>query len=583
MPAATRNRPATPASASLTDWESWSAHLLRRTAPAAPWQHLPGNRWPLNWALETSGVSTETRQMLSRLERWSARTPPTAPAPQIPRWQAWREQAGERSREAGFGLECVAWAYLLPGMAPGLTEQAWWAAYQFLQQLARSGAGREVQREPLAHQWLASELPLTLAYQFPECEHSRSLAKVAQQGLTDGFDALLDLNGLPAAEHVGSVRPLLASWTRVATLAQAGGIKLFSRAMQERFVAFLRCAVQLTRETGAPCFGEEAYHPGDRALFDKALEFAAEDQRVIAEQLLPQRRGQGKREVTATLLPSPAINSEWGRVAILRTDWLSGSPQWVLAHQAGQMRCELLLGGRPLCSGPWEQEIRIDKRKLPPPDSWVEVCWHSDDDLDYQELQAELAGGWILQRQVLLAREDRFLFLADALLGKQDAQIEYRSSLPLAAGVRFRSTKETWDGQLAGRHGTGLVLPLALPEWRAAPQVGSLHTERGQLVVTHTAAGPRTYLPLFVDLNAERTKRKRTWRRLTVAEKLEIQPDTVATAYRVQVADEQWLFYRSLAAAGNRTVLGQNLNNEFLAARFDRDGETEELIRIDSD
>ncbi len=586
MPAATRNRPTKSRSTLLSDWESWSAHLLERQAPGPPWQHLWGKRWPLNWALDQSGVATETRQLLTLLERWSARANPPVSAQQAKRWQVWREQAAERNGAGGFGLECLAWAYLLPRMAGGLAAETWFDAYDFLHQLARTATRRDVHREPLAHQWLASELPLTLAYQFPEREESKPLAQVARQALAEGFDALLDLNGLPAAEHLDCVHPLLACWTRTATLAQAGEITVFSREGRARFVEFIRCAVQLTRESGVPCFGGEGCGPDDRSVFDAALEFAGEDQRLIAEQILPKRRGvadKSEKEVAARLLPSPAVNSEWGRVAILRTDWMRGSPQWVLAHRAGQMRCELLLGGRPLCTGPWDQEILLDGRRLEPPSGWVEVCWHSDDDLDYQEFQADLEGEWILQRQVLLAREDRFLLLADALLGKAGARIEYRSCLPLAPGVRFRSTKETWEGQLVGRQGTGLVLPLALPEWRTAPQAGSLHTERGQLVVTQAADGPRMYIPLFIDLNSERPKRKRTWRRLTVAEKLEIQPDAVATAYRVQVSEEQWLFYRSLAPAGNRTVLGQNLNNEFLAARFDHDGEIEELIRIDAD
>jgi hypothetical protein len=44
-------------------------------------------------------------------------------------------------------------------------------------------------------------------------------------------------------------------------------------------------------------------------------------------------------------------------------------------------------------------------------------------------------------------------------------------------------------------------------------------------------------------------KRPLTWRRITVAENLALVPREVAAAYRVQVGREQWLFYRSLAAA----------------------------------
>jgi hypothetical protein len=95
--------------------------------------------------------------------------------------------------------------------------------------------------------------------------------------------------------------------------------------------------------------------------------------------------------------------------------------------------------------------------------------------------------------------------------------------------------------------------------------------------------GQAIYAPIFVDLCRKRFGRPLTWRQLTVAERLEILPPDRATGFRVQIGDEQWLFFRSLVPGEtSRTVLGENLHDEFLAARFDRDGDTDELIRIDS-
>jgi hypothetical protein len=234
-----------------------------------------------------------------------------------------------------------------------------------------------------------------------------------------------------------------------------------------------------------------------------------------------------------------------------------------------------------LCSGMWTQQIRIDGRLLAEPREWDEVCWHADDDVVYQELQADLSDDWILQRQILLVRDDHFLYLADALLGPEEGEIEYRAELPLAAGIRFSPMEETNEGQLVGSRSLATILPLSLPEWRAEQPQGGLCEVAGRLQIRHAAHGQRLYVPLFVDLDRRRLQRPLTWRRLTVAERLRAQPPSQVVAYRVQVGDEQWLFYRSLAPAANRTVLGENLSNEFLAARFDRDGDTDDLIRID--
>ena len=87
--------------------------------------------------------------------------------------------------------------------------------------------------------------------------------------------------------------------------------------------------------------------------------------------------------------------------------------------------------------------------------------------------------------------------------------------------------------------------------------------------------------PLMFDMDTKRMLRPATWRTLTVAENRAIQPADVAVGYRVQTGKEQWLFYRSLAERGNRTLLGQNLSSEFLAARFNRNGETDPLLEIE--
>ena len=46
------------------------------------------------------------------------------------------------------------------------------------------------------------------------------------------------------------------------------------------------------------------------------------------------------------------------------------------------------------------------------------LCWVSDDDVDYLELEIEFGEGLRVQRHLLLARHDRFLLLADAVLSR---------------------------------------------------------------------------------------------------------------------------------------------------------------------
>ena len=125
------------------------------------------------------------------------------------------------------------------------------------------------------------------------------------------------------------------------------------------------------------------------------------------------------------------------------------------------------------------------------------------------------------------------------------------------------------------------MLPLALPEWREQAGVGALIATPQGLELHQAADGQRLMAPLFVDLDPRRMRRRLTWRQLTVAESLSIQPADVAGGYRVAVGSQQWLIYRSLGPRGNRTVLGHNLSTESLVARFDSSGEVEPIIEIE--
>ncbi len=250
-------------------------------------------------------------------------------------------------------------------------------------------------------------------------------------------------------------------------------------------------------------------------------------------------------------------------------------------YSGRQVRLALGWLGEELLSGVWQVDVSGDGRRAEPTSPWEETIRVSDDRVDYLELASEFVGGLCIERQVLLAREDRFLFLADVVVAPGPGRLEYRARLPFSPDTHFRGAKESRAGFLAGRRRWGVVLPLALPEWRAEGCCGSLgQTEHG-VELCQSTQGRALYAPLFVDLDPRRFRRARTWRRLTVAENLVAQPADVAAGYRVQIGSQQWLIYRSLATKANRSLLGHNLSSEMLVARFRRSGEVDPLVEIE--
>ena len=231
--------------------------------------------------------------------------------------------------------------------------------------------------------------------------------------------------------------------------------------------------------------------------------------------------------------------------------------------------------------GQWGLDVRADGNLATPTSGWREVCWVSDDDGDYLELEIELSQSLRVQRQFLLAREDRFLFLADAILGEQSRELSYCGHLQMAGQITASAAAETREMLLAGRKARALMLPLALPEWKSNSRGGALGVNGGAIELRESGVGQRLYAPLWIDLSRRRADKPFTWRQLTVAEERQILPRDEAAGYRIQFGRRQWLIYRSLTAAANRTVLGKNLSTDFLVARFGRDGETETIVEIE--
>jgi hypothetical protein len=209
---------------------------------------------------------------------------------------------------------------------------------------------------------------------------------------------------------------------------------------------------------------------------------------------------------------------------------------------------------------------------------WEEVCWETDDDMDFIEVDAKLSNGWQIQRQMLLARGDSFALISDAVSGPNTADIRYRNRLPLRQGIQLEQPDENTEAMILGEKRLGTVLPISLPEWKVAGANSRFRTDPAGLEISQRGRG--LFAPLFFDLDPSRRNKALTWRVLTVAESLHTVPADVAVAYRVQIGKSQWVIYRSLAQPGNRTFLGQNRTSEFFVARFGKDGETETILDV---
>lgn len=580
-------------------WSAWRKHLARRSRPFGLSDLLPGKTSPLAWILPDGVEVGRILDLLEQLDRLGSKGPPAPPSLERTAigWLAdaaaecrWRcaGAAAEHGQDAagthaGYALEALAWGHALPRLAKSLPPEVWWDLLGRLFEAVADSDGVELDEAPLVHQMLAGELPLTLWHLFPEIAPCRKLGRAARRALSAGLVDLLDGEGLPRAEHLGMLRPLLACWTRCRALSRESAKKCWTGAAQTQYEWLVRNALRLSRLDGTHVFSCGPSGAWSEGLFDAAVRFSGDDDdRQIAALVLPGRKKADTPRTSKLALPEVATHSEWSAVAVLRPNWKPAGPRLVVTYPGESVRIELECGREVLWTGTWELEVSRDGERMRPDASWEEVCWVSDDDVDYLELEIALQGGLRVERHLLLAREDQILLLADAILGDRPANLEYRACLPLADGISFQPADESREGFLAGRRRLALALPLALAEWRGDSHAGSLDQSGRGLELCQRARARSMFAPLFFDLRPRRMTRPLTWRQLTVAENLAIQPPDVAVGYRVVVGKGQWLIFRSLAPAANRTLLGHNLATEMLVARFDRHGEVHPLLEIES-
>lgn len=367
--------------------------------------------------------------------------------------------------------------------------------------------------------------------------------------------------------------------------------------------SFLR-RLHLTRVDRLPCFFESdasAESAADRRL--AAAEHAAALTSAVREPenrshaaLLRRVLRRGGRPAAAfrgVPQPEASAHSETEQWSVLRTDWSTSAAQWGVDWSRPEMKLELTLGADVVFSGGSSPVVVVDGRPLEPTGTWEEVVRLAEPEADYLELEIRLSGGVRLQRQMLLARRDGWLYVGDDVHTPSPATIETRLQLPTVAGARLEPADETREARLRCGKRRLAVVPASLPEWRCEPASGELVF--GDLVFGERPAGAQGLelrqsadavrvlnSALLLNFDPRRAARDVTWRRLTVGEHLRIVRSDEAVGYRLQLGREHWLLYRSLTDWANRTLLGVNLQTAFLFARFSTDGESEPLIELDS-
>jgi hypothetical protein len=564
-------------------WNAWQKHLARRRNPEPP-AFLDGKNPPLLWGWPIAWRRDEIQALLATKKRMRPIAIEIAAAKFL--------IDAHEMPALSASLHLVALVYALPKLAEHASPERWWQLVAGLHDLAIETQQHRVDwpAEPadvVRQQLLAGELPLALTYLFPEIRPLRELREAAREALTEGLIELTDGQGLPHGRLLPVMGSLFACWTRARWLGARLKSGAWSRKAEVQYEWLVRHAMRLADRHGRFMLSasDPAWPAWTNDMFAAAIALAGDkrDCAAAAASISP-RVVPRKLKFKADDLPKASTNSDWSGVAVMAGGWSQSDVRLAVGYCDDPVRIELSALGERLLSGNWNIDTACDGAAVQIEGEWERLCWETGKRYSYLELGIGLSHGLRLERQLLLGQQDSVLYLADILVSVDGTSrnLHHRLSLPLDTHVTWQPEVETRDGILAGRKTRAAVMPLSSHEWRADPRGGSLAVDNGRLALTQEANGRAVCCALFIDLDKKRSKQERTWRQLTVAEWMDVLPHDMAVSFRAQSSKDQWLFYRSLGPAGNRTFLGQNIAGEFSAGRFLKSGKYKEWIEIEA-
>jgi len=574
--------------------EAWLVYWGERKARPTFGPKVCAKSQPLHWTPLVANPVGPTQKLLALLNLASDETEAAkfAKSKRNKELQAavsdWLAAAKRAPADLQLALGALAAAHLLGAVGGALSADLGWKLVDFLTDLARHAQGWNPDASDdalISQQLLAGELPLTLSYILEEMKPLHALRAPAREALSEGLVELHNGEGLPRGARRATLRPLLACWTRCAAIAAADKQRPFNSKAVLQYHQLVRQALRWTAPNGAEVLRPET-NAWQAEFLQAALLLSDKKKDVAAARALLGKKLVGKdlagNQKSGEKTPDAPYHCDWARLGLLRSGWSADDAVIAVDYTGDRVELEAWAEGRRLLGGAWKTESRVDGVKIEATEEWEETCWFSDHDVDYLELTQILDNGVRIDRQIMLARRDQFLYLCDHFYGGKEATLEHTWQLPLGPAVLFCGEGETRDALLVDGKPLARVMPLALPEWRIDPRVGDLTGDGNTLTVSQKVIGRSVACPVFIDLNAERSTNASTWRQLTVAEGLEIKTTDVAVSYRVQAGTDQWVFYRSQGPRGNRTFMGQNTSSECYIARFTApSGEVEELMEIE--
>lgn len=446
---------------------------------------------------------------------------------------------------------------------------------------------------------IAGLLPVALGSLFAGISGAGKLRKRGADFLAESLRGATDTDGTPDAEMMERLPLFVATLAAAQEWAAVSRVRLWKPDVNERFQSFIKSALGLFRGDGRLALSNGSNIAAVDVLRSAAsaagfrskslpMRLLADVHRATGSKSrlrgpkVPKTKGKSKRKpaVKQSAYGHPVAQSDWAQLACLRSTWSADADLLVVAHDGALPVLDLSAAGVPLIDGAWEIELRLDDRPVELLGEWESVCWHSDRDVDYLELQAKTDSGLIVDRQIALARKDNYACLVDSIHGG-DGVIEYSSRLPLADDVTTKTDTDTREVALRKSNLKARCYPLSLPCDRVDGARGEFTAEAEAGLSLRLSSAGGLVAPVVIDWSKKRRKKPADWRRLTVAESGQQVGPEAAGGYSLRVGDLHLVVYRGLRpTVEGRSLLGLHTRHETVIGNFTPKGTVDPVLLV---
>jgi hypothetical protein len=439
------------------------------------------------------------------------------------------------------------------------------------------------------------ELPWLAGLVFSAVKGSEKLRQAGAELLEHELVERTDDKGAPHADLLPRLPLWLAVSTRILQTAESQEITLWDADAVELYRSLIEKIAPIIRPDGRFALSHVQV-PESRQFAEEVLKASgwSETEAALRSLFAAQPKRNGKRtgsskiasesHSTARRAPreiciAPTNQSDDAAWAVMRTHWGADADRVVVTYDQPAMNIDLTIQGQSILTGEWYSEISSGSETFPFYGEWNSVCWQSDEDADYIEMQFVSMGVVRAERQILLSRTRQFCFIAESLAEIRFDQFNYQTRLPLVSGVKGTTSATTREVRLEAGKVPIRVFPITLPDQHVFSTPGRFEAD---LSLRTTASGTAWYNPILFDWSPARRSATAVWKSLTVAEEQKaVRPD-VAAGHRIKVGNHQWLIYRSLKQSIEaRSVLGHQTRYETVIGSVESNGDITPLMLVE--